>query len=260
MKQEEIEKRVEKAKTLFHQGFNCSQAVFAACADIYGIEDINHIIDRLRHHMKLTDDIEKLFELSREDVAMNNVYQYKQEILDQVSDSIKLLNDYILITAGMVQNFDMEEFMRSVNDLYTYFEHDKDNPDDRSLIGYINKFNDPWSVKVKELRNILFQSTSIMYGKFEPAKCYTNEEIIEINNETIREKTILTDVIDKIPEKQKEKILKLVGDDLNYNLYEEYVYLRYKFKYSYTAEIFENLPFNTAIKIGLFEKFISPDT
>ena len=39
MKQEEIEKRIEKAKTLFHQGFNCSQAVFAACADIYGIED-----------------------------------------------------------------------------------------------------------------------------------------------------------------------------------------------------------------------------
>lgn len=87
-----------------------------------------------------------------------------------------------------------------------------------------------------------------------------NKGGFEINNETIREKTILTDVIDKIPEKQKEKILKLVGDDLNYNLYEEYVYLRYKFKYSYTAEIFENLPFNTAIKIGLFEKFISPDT
>lgn len=39
MKQEEIEKRVERAKELFHQGFNCSQAVFAACADIYGIED-----------------------------------------------------------------------------------------------------------------------------------------------------------------------------------------------------------------------------
>ena len=39
MKKEEIEKRVEKAKELFHQGFNCSQSVFAACADIYGIED-----------------------------------------------------------------------------------------------------------------------------------------------------------------------------------------------------------------------------
>ena len=39
MKKEEIDKRVEKAKELFHQGFNCSQSVFAACADIYGIED-----------------------------------------------------------------------------------------------------------------------------------------------------------------------------------------------------------------------------
>lgn len=39
MKQEEIQQRVERAKELFHQGFNCSQAVFAACADIYGIED-----------------------------------------------------------------------------------------------------------------------------------------------------------------------------------------------------------------------------
>ena len=39
MKKEEIEKRVERAKALFKQGFNCSQAVFAACADIYGIED-----------------------------------------------------------------------------------------------------------------------------------------------------------------------------------------------------------------------------
>ena len=168
--------------------------------DIYGIEDINHIIDCLHHHMKLTDDIERLFEMSREDVATNNVYIYKQEILDQVSDSIKLLNDYILITAGMVQNFDMEEFMRSVNDLYTYFEHDKDNPDDRSLIGYINKFNDPWSVKVKELRNILFQSTSIMYGKFEPAKCYTNEEIIEFTNSVKTVKTDLQNFNDAVTE------------------------------------------------------------
>ena len=39
MKEEEIEKRVERAKELFKQGFNCSQAVFAACADMYGIED-----------------------------------------------------------------------------------------------------------------------------------------------------------------------------------------------------------------------------
>ena len=39
MTNEEIGVRVEKAKTLFKQGFNCSQSVFAACADLYGIED-----------------------------------------------------------------------------------------------------------------------------------------------------------------------------------------------------------------------------
>ena len=39
MTSQEIEKRVERAKELFRQGFNCSQAVFAACADLYGIED-----------------------------------------------------------------------------------------------------------------------------------------------------------------------------------------------------------------------------
>ena len=38
MTEQEIEKRVERAKELFHQSFNCSQAVFAACADIYGID------------------------------------------------------------------------------------------------------------------------------------------------------------------------------------------------------------------------------
>lgn len=39
LNQQEIEARVEKAQSLFKQGFNCSQAVFAACADIYGITD-----------------------------------------------------------------------------------------------------------------------------------------------------------------------------------------------------------------------------
>ena len=39
MTNEEIEGRVEKAKMLFKQGFNCSQSVFAACADIYGMDE-----------------------------------------------------------------------------------------------------------------------------------------------------------------------------------------------------------------------------
>ena len=39
MTNEEIEVRAQRATELFRQGFNCSQAVFAACADLYGISD-----------------------------------------------------------------------------------------------------------------------------------------------------------------------------------------------------------------------------
>ena len=39
MTEQEIQQRIDKATALFKQGFNCSQAVFAACADIYGIAD-----------------------------------------------------------------------------------------------------------------------------------------------------------------------------------------------------------------------------
>lgn len=39
MSELEIEQRAQKAQDLFKQGFNCSQAVFASCADLYGIHD-----------------------------------------------------------------------------------------------------------------------------------------------------------------------------------------------------------------------------
>ena len=39
MTHEEIEVRAQRAIELFKQGFNCSQAVFASCADLYGITD-----------------------------------------------------------------------------------------------------------------------------------------------------------------------------------------------------------------------------
>lgn len=39
MTTEEIEKRVERAKVLFKQGFNCSQSVVAVCADLYDMDE-----------------------------------------------------------------------------------------------------------------------------------------------------------------------------------------------------------------------------
>ena len=39
MDEKEIEKRAERAVELFKEGYNCSQAVFASCADLYGVTD-----------------------------------------------------------------------------------------------------------------------------------------------------------------------------------------------------------------------------
>ncbi len=39
MTEEEIQNRQNLARELFHQGFNCSQSVFVACADFFGITD-----------------------------------------------------------------------------------------------------------------------------------------------------------------------------------------------------------------------------
>lgn len=35
----EIEQRAQRAKDLFHQGFNCSQSVLASCCDLYGLDE-----------------------------------------------------------------------------------------------------------------------------------------------------------------------------------------------------------------------------
>ena len=39
MEEKEIERRAERAVELFKMGYNCSQAVFASCADLYGVTD-----------------------------------------------------------------------------------------------------------------------------------------------------------------------------------------------------------------------------
>ena len=39
MTEQQIEARAKRATELFKQGFNCAQAVFASCADLYGITD-----------------------------------------------------------------------------------------------------------------------------------------------------------------------------------------------------------------------------
>jgi len=40
MNNEELDKRVEKAVALFEEGYNCSQAVFMAYSDVYGVDAV----------------------------------------------------------------------------------------------------------------------------------------------------------------------------------------------------------------------------
>lgn len=169
--------------------------------DIYGIEDLNHISSKINDHFILTDQLQELFDKTRDDVKSHNVYQYKNELLHNITDNhMESLYNQILVISAMVQDFDMEGFMLAINNLYTYFEHTKENPDDTSLIGYINKFNDPWSVKVKELRNKLFQSTSKLYGNFKYDKTYTNEEVIEFVNTVDEVKNDIQNFSDAVSE------------------------------------------------------------
>ena len=41
MTQTEIDARVDRAMEFFRQGYNCSQSVFAACCDLFGIDDLD---------------------------------------------------------------------------------------------------------------------------------------------------------------------------------------------------------------------------
>lgn len=146
---------------------------------IYSIDDVNFIISLLEKHIELSDEIRDKVSDILSDTEEHCVYEDKRELLNLLTINVNKLPEFISIISGMVQEFDMDGFMKAVNDLRSYFDHAKTNPDDKSLIGYVNKFDDPWSKKVKEMRNNLFTSTSILYGTFEPLKSYENEEVIQ---------------------------------------------------------------------------------
>lgn len=144
---------------------------------IYSIEDVNYIITQLKRHIELTDIIKESIVGILKNTVDNNVYGEKKKLLNNIIVHVDGLPDHISKIASMVQSFDMNGFILAINDLRSYFDHDKTNPDDTSLIGYINKFDDPWSATVKEQRNHLFTSTAVLYGSFEPLKSYEEEEV-----------------------------------------------------------------------------------
>lgn len=151
---------------------------------IYSISDINHIIANLQKHVEFTNVIEGIISSILVDTNNKNVYESKRVLITEMIDNVSEIPNHISKIAEMVQTFDMDGFMKAVNDLRSYFDYAKTNDDDISLIGHINKFDDAWSNTVKEQRNQLFVSTSILYGSFEPTKSYDKEEVAKFVKDT----------------------------------------------------------------------------
>lgn len=147
--------------------------------DIYSIDDVNYIIEKLRKHVDLTNKLKTQFSDIYDDVILHLVYDKKREVLKEVEDHIKNLPELIDKIINYVNTLDMEKFMKAANDLQTYFIYNKVNPEDNSLLYHINQFEDPWSLKVKMYRNKLFVSSTQLYGRFDSTKVYSNEEVTE---------------------------------------------------------------------------------
>lgn len=144
---------------------------------IYSIDDVNHIIDMITRYSTIVSDIEKEFSGLKDHVDEKDVYEAKQGLHRDVMTQVNKLPKLVDAIANLINDFDIEQFMTITNDLDTYKDHDKYNPDDQSLLGYINKFEDAWSADVKEARNALFTSTSILYGTFNPSRSYDDESV-----------------------------------------------------------------------------------
>jgi len=146
--------------------------------EIYSNDDINYIIDRFRKHAEYTDRLRELFDEIKADTDAHNVHAEKKEIILSILSEADTLPYHIKKISDIVQSFNMDHFMKAINDLRSYFTFDKHNPDDNSLIGYLNKFNDPWSKEVKAARNELFVSTTKLFAAYNPSKSYSNDEIM----------------------------------------------------------------------------------
>lgn len=145
--------------------------------NISSIDNINQIITYLKKYGESISEINSIIDDIRSNVSMNNIHENKRKLINGIEELSESLPEYIDDVLNTTKSFDMESFMKSINDLNSYFDHAKTNPDDNSLIGQINKFSDSWTYEIKSMRNKLFISTSILYGTFDSSKTYSNEEV-----------------------------------------------------------------------------------
>ena len=150
---------------------------------IYSLEDINHIASELQEHLDMLDGIGNLFEEVYADATYNSVYQRKLDVLNDMTTSIADLKDAITAVYAAPITFDIDQFMKDVNDpaFFDTDTHDGDN----SLIGLINQFTYPWTEEIRELRNRLYSSTVALWTYYGDYGAYTEADIEAIMNADI---------------------------------------------------------------------------
>ena len=157
--------------------------------DIFSLADVNHIIAELESYFIVQQKVMSYIDDVRKNVEEHSVYDHKNELIGQLRQSfyqtLSQLKAFIASAAG----FDIESFITSVNDIRTYFHHNKENPDDISLMGQINRFNDPWTEQIKSMRNEIFVAVVKINEFSNPKKSYTSEDIIAFlhASETLRD-------------------------------------------------------------------------
>jgi len=146
---------------------------------IYGHEEINSLINSIKIHEALVNDINTLLSDIHNDSVSKDVCENKKDIQDRLQIALENKVSYEVDNiCSIMNNFDIDNFMRIMNELSVYKVYNKETGEnDISLIGYINQFENSWGHDVKEKRTKLFKSTSLLHAKFDPDKSYTEEEI-----------------------------------------------------------------------------------
>jgi len=146
--------------------------------DIYSIDDVNDLANILDKYFDTINMIEYQFALLQQRTPGPTSAKDKLKIIEGIHNII--LNEYnetVTIMGSMIQSFNIEEFMRAVND--PAFFNELNHKDDSSLIGMINQFTYQWPLYVQEARNELYVSTTKLWSKFDTTKSYQRHEIEE---------------------------------------------------------------------------------
>ena len=150
--------------------------------NIYSVDDINFIIHGINQHNVLIEKIQAILTEVQNDIILNNKWEIKTSTVSEINEISLTIPSDIEEIVKMSTIFNIDAFMSVVNDLNTYMDARKTNPDDNSIIGQINEFDDPWSSRVRDDRTALFISTSLLIGNYDPTRPYSNDEVNDFYN------------------------------------------------------------------------------